>query len=147
MHIKPKHQRLIAIVTGLASLAAGLYLILHHFNDQLVFFYTPAELHAHPALPEKTIRLGGLIQPGSIVSDPDSLTTRFTLTDHTQTIAVSYTGVLPNLFKEGQGVVAEGRFDASGTFITTSLLTKHDETYMPPELVQSIKHSGHWKTP
>lgn len=147
MFFKPKHQRLVAILAGLASLAAGLYLILNHFNDQLVFFYTPTELSLRSVPDGKNIRLGGLVAPGGIIPSPDSLTTRFTLTDNNKTVTVSYTGILPNLFKEGQGVVAEGQFDASGIFVATSLLTKHDETYMPPELVQSIKHSGHWKSP
>ena len=147
MPLKPKHQRLVWILAGLFCLALSLFIILRNLNDQLVFFYTPTEAIARNIGSATTIRLGGLVKTGSIKTSTDTLTVTFLLTDTTHDIPISYTGILPNLFKEGQGTVAEGAFDATGTFIAKTLLTKHDEKYMPPELVQSLKHTGQWKVP
>lgn len=142
--MKPKHQRLLWICGGLVSISLGLGIILNHFSDQLVFFYTPTKLQHAPVISSQTIRIGGLVKPGSI-THPDPLTTIFTLTDNEHDIIVTYHGILPNLFREGQGTVAEGKLTKPSLFLATSLLTKHDEKYMPRELKDAIEKTGHWR--
>lgn len=140
----PKRQRMIFILIGLASLGIAVALILNAFRDNLVFFYSPTEIQAkHPV--GVLIRIGGLVKEGSIQKSTDSLTTAFVLTDLKNDTTVHYKGLLPNLFREGQGIVAHGKLDASGIFIADELLAKHDEKYMPPEVADALKKSGEWR--
>ena len=146
--MKPKHQRLILIVVALVSLATGLTLVLRHFNDQLIFFYDPTQLQTVSLAPNQVIRVGGLVKEGSVIShmqDNKNQRVEFVLTDGAHYVIVQYRGILPDLFREGQGMVAQGSFDAQGVFNAQQLLAKHDETYMPPEVANALKKSGHWK--
>lgn len=148
--MKPKHKRLI-IVGGLFVLmlvAAGI--ILSVFKEHAVFFVTPKDLiaareeaKAHRA-GAKQYRLGGLVKAGSVLSK-ESGGLSFVITDHTAEITVEYQGLVPSLFREGQGVVAQGSFNEAGIFKAQTLLAKHDEYYMPPEVVKALKASGHWQ--
>jgi cytochrome c-type biogenesis protein CcmE len=145
MKLKRKHRRLVFVVTGLASLLIAAGLILNAFEDNIVFFYTPKDM-AEISIPEgKRFRLGGLVEEGSVKRLADGLTVEFTVTDLTATIPVSYRGPLPDLFREGQGVVTEGKMTAGGIFIADNVLAKHDENYMPEEVAEALKASGQWK--
>lgn len=145
-----KRRRLIALGVGLSLLAAATALVLMAFNDNLVFFYSPSEL-AEKAIgpnaigPGRRIRIGGLVEPHSVTHQADGHGIDFRVTDGKATVAVVYNGVLPDLFREGQGVVAEGRLRPDGTFAATSVLAKHDEKYMPPEVADALKKSGRWQ--
>ncbi len=143
--MKRKHRRLVFVIVGMAGLAIAAGLVLNAFRDNLVFFYSPTEIMAkHP--PEgRRLRIGGLVEEGSVRHLDDGLTTEFRVTDLTDTIEVVFKGVLPDLFREGQGVVAEGSLDANGVFVADSVLAKHDEKYMPPEVADALKKSGQWK--
>ncbi|MCH7941706.1 MAG: cytochrome c maturation protein CcmE [Proteobacteria bacterium] len=145
MKLKRKHRRLVFVVTGLASLLIAAGLVLNAFEDNIVFFYTPKDM-AEKSIPEgKRFRLGGLVEEGSVKRLDDGLTVEFTVTDLTATIPVSYRGPLPDLFREGQGVVTEGKMTAGGIFIADSVLAKHDENYMPPEVAEALKAAGQWQ--
>jgi cytochrome c-type biogenesis protein CcmE len=137
----PKHKRLVAICISLLFIATGLGIILSNFRDNIVFFYSPTELHHNH--PTKIIRVGGLVKKGSITTN--ATIHRFVLTDLEHEIKVEYHGLLPSLFREGQGMVARGKLGHDGVFIADELLTKHDENYMPKEVVDSLKKSGRWK--
>jgi len=132
-----------AIVAGLAALGVAAALVLKAFNSNLVFFFTPSQVAAHEAPRDRTFRIGGLVEAGSVLRDKDALTVRFRVTDTAQTIPVIYTGILPDLFREGKGVVAQGRLEPDGTFRATEVLAKHDENYMPPEAAEALKKAGH----
>lgn len=142
--MKPKHQRLLFIIAGLLCLGAAIGLILNNFNDNLVFFYSPADLVAKPVSVDKAIRIGGLVEEGS-VNKINAQLTEFVITDLTESVKVSYSGILPPMFREGQGMVAHGHMNNDGMFIADNLLTKHDEKYMPPEVADALKKSGQWK--
>jgi cytochrome c-type biogenesis protein CcmE len=132
--VKPKQQRLIlGLVALVAVIGAGLLASLA-LRDQAAFFYTPAEARAATIVPGDEVRLGGMVQQGSIVRQADGVTIAFVLTDGTATVPVRYTGIVPDLFAENSGAVADGRFDASGTFVADKILAKHDERYMPPQM-------------
>ena len=140
--MKPKQQRLIlAAVALVAVVGAGLLASLA-LKDQASYFYTPAEARAATIVPGDEARLGGMVQQGSIVRQPDGVTIAFVLTDGRATVPVRYTGIVPDLFAEGSGAVADGRFDASGTFIADKILAKHDERYMPPQMGDIPKNAG-----
>ena len=141
--MKPKHKRLTFVVIALALLGAATGLVLTAFEENIVFFYSPADVAQKQPGPDRRFRLGGLVESGS-VKKPGNAETRFVVTDGTATIPVTYTGILPDLFREGQGVVAEGRF-VDGLFRADEVLAKHDENYMPPEVADALKKSGHWK--
>jgi len=141
--LKPRTKRAIAIVAGLAALGAAAALVLNAFNSNLVFFFTPSQVAAHEAPHGRAFRIGGLVEAGSVVRDKDALTVHFRVTDTAQTIPVVYTGILPDLFREGKGVVAQGRLESDGTFRATEVLAKHDENYMPPEAAEALKKAGH----
>ena len=141
--MKPRTKRAIAIVAGLAALGAAAALVLNAFNSNLVFFFTPSQVAAHEAPHGRAFRIGGLVEAGSVVRDKDALTVHFRVTDTAQTIPVVYTGILPDLFREGKGVVAQGRLESDGTFRATEVLAKHDENYMPPEAAEALKKAGH----
>lgn len=139
-----KQRRLVMIGSGLAVLALATALVLVALKDSIVFFNSPSDVVEKQIPPGKRFRLGGLVKPGSLVRS-DNLTVRFDVTDGARAIPVAYTGVLPDLFREGQGVVAEGMLDAAGLFRADTVLAKHDETYMPKEVVDALKRQGHWK--
>ena len=136
--MKARHRRFAWIGAGLAALAIAVALVLNAFQSNLVFFFTPSQVIAKEAPQARPFRIGGLVESGSLKRDPSSLTVRFRVTDTAQTIPVTYTGLLPDLFKEGKGVVAQGSLGPDGAFHATEVLAKHDENYMPPEAKQAI---------
>ena len=139
-----KQRRLVLIGAGLGVLAVAVALMLNAFRDSIVFFNSPSDIAEKHIGPGTRIRLGGLVKDGSIVRGND-LRVRFEVTDGKSELLVAYQGVLPDLFREGQGVVAEGTLDGGGTFNADTILAKHDETYMPKEVADALKKSGHWK--
>ena len=141
----PKQTRLAAIVGGLAFLAIAAGLALTALEDNIVFFRSPSELAETPAVPGEALRIGGLVREGSV--SRDGLGASFQVTDLAHHIDVTYDGMLPDLFREGQGVVAEGRFTAEGFFVADTVLAKHDETYMPPEVAEALEKSGKYNQP
>ncbi|HTS84210.1 MAG TPA: cytochrome c maturation protein CcmE [Usitatibacter sp.] len=141
--MKPRTKRAVAIAAGLAALGVAVALVLNAFNSNLVFFFTPSQVASHEAPSGRTFRIGGLVEAGSVVRDKDALTVHFRVTDTAQTIPVVYTGILPDLFREGKGVVAQGRLESDGTFRATEVLAKHDENYMPPEAAEALRKAGH----
>jgi cytochrome c-type biogenesis protein CcmE len=139
--LKARHRRFAWIGAGLATLGVAAALVLNAFQSNLVFFFTPSQVLAKEAPQSRAFRIGGLVESGSLQRDPNSLTVRFRVTDTAQTIPVTYTGLLPDLFKEGKGVVAQGSLGADGAFHATEVLAKHDENYMPPEAKQAIEQA------
>ena len=139
-----KQRRLILIGGSLAVLAIAVALMLNAFRDSIVFFNSPSDVVEKHVEPGTRIRLGGLVKDGRLVRG-NNLNVRFEVTDGKTEIPVAYTGVLPDLFREGQGVVAEGVLDGGGIFNADTILAKHDETYMPKEVADALKKSGHWK--
>jgi cytochrome c-type biogenesis protein CcmE len=141
-----KQQRLGLLALGMAALAGATGLVLVAFSDNLVFFYSPSELRAKPALAgDRRIRIGGLVEMQSVSRSADGQSVTFRVTDGAADLPVLYRGILPDLFREGQGVVAEGRLGPDGSFQAANVLAKHDEKYMPPEVVDASKKSGHWQ--
>jgi cytochrome c-type biogenesis protein CcmE len=132
--MKSKHQRLALILLALGAMIAAALLAMSALKDQAAYFYTPGEALAEHVAPGRAIRLGGMVVPGSIKRDADGLTIRFELSDGKGVVPATYSGITPDLFKEGSGAVAEGSFDAGGTFRASELLAKHDERYMPREM-------------
>ena len=141
--MKRKHRRLLLVLVSLGLVGAGAALVLTAVEDSLVFFYTPADLAERNIAKDQLFRLGGLVEEGSV--QHSGSTTLFRVTDFTRTVPVSFNGVLPDLFREGQGVVAEGSLQPDGTFRASQVLAKHDETYMPKEVAEALKKSGRWK--
>lgn len=139
-----KQRRLVLIGGSLGVLAIATALMLNAFRDSIVFFNSPSDVAEKRIGPGTRIRLGGLVKSGSLMRD-DNLKVRFDVTDGNHEMAVAYRGVLPDLFREGQGVVAEGALDGSGVFNADTILAKHDETYMPKEVADALKKTGHWK--
>ena len=139
----PKRKRLWLLVGSLAVLGVAATLVLTALNDNLVFFYSPTQLAEKKIPPERRFRLGGLVEAGSVKKNGPE--TRFVVTDTQKTVAVVYRGLLPDLFREGQGVVAEGSLGADGVVVAREVLAKHDENYMPPEVAKAIKDAGQWK--
>ena len=137
--MKPRHRRFMWIGASLLALAGAAALTLSAFQSNLVFFFSPTQVVAKEAPQGRAFRIGGMVEPGSLRRDPDSLTVRFRVTDTAQTIGVVYTGLLPDLFKEGKGVVAQGSLQPDGTFKATEVLAKHDENYMPPEAGKALQ--------
>jgi len=137
--MKPRTRRLGWIVGGLALLGIAAALVLNAFQSNLVFFFTPSQVASKEAPVGRPFRIGGMVEQGSLTRDRDSLTVRFRVTDTAQTIPVSYTGLLPDLFKEGKGVVAQGALGPDGVFRATEVLAKHDENYMPPAAADAIE--------
>jgi cytochrome c-type biogenesis protein CcmE len=136
--VKARHRRFAWIGAGMLALGVAAALVLNAFQSNLVFFFTPSQVVAKEAPQSRAFRVGGLVEPGSLTRDPNSLTVRFRVTDTAQTIPVVYTGLLPDLFKEGKGVVAQGKLGPDGSFHATEVLAKHDENYMPPEAKDAI---------
>jgi cytochrome c-type biogenesis protein CcmE len=139
-----KQRRLVLVGAGLGVLAVAVALMLNAFRDSIVFFNSPSDVAEKHVVPGTRIRLGGLVRDGSIVRSGD-LRVHFAVTDGKTEIPVAYQGVLPDLFREGQGVIAEGTLDRGGVFDADTILAKHDETYMPKEVADALKKSGHWK--
>ncbi|GAB3441157.1 cytochrome c maturation protein CcmE [Insolitispirillum peregrinum] len=137
-----KKRRLMLVGLGMLLLGSATALTLTAFQDNLVFFYSPSDVQEKHVDPGRRFRLGGLVEEGSV--HKDGTTVRFNVTDLNNSLPVSFTGILPDLFREGQGVVAEGALDGSGTFKAVEVLAKHDENYMPPEVAESLKKSGKW---
>lgn len=140
--MSPRARRFAWIVVGIGLLALAATLVSQAFRSNLVFFFTPSEVAGNKAPQDRTFRLGGLVTAGSVARKPDGLTVAFTVTDTVKTIPVTYTGILPDLFKEGKGVVAQGRLGADGVFRASEVLAKHDENYMPPEAAEALKRAG-----
>lgn len=136
--MKARHKRLAFIVVGLAGLAVAIGLIANAFNQNLVFFFSPSDVQANQAPVNRDFRLGGLVEEGSLKREDDGLTVHFIVTDNANTIPVTFTGILPDLFREGQGVVAQGKLNESGVFMAKEVLAKHDESYMPPEVQDAL---------
>ena len=140
----PKRRRLTMVGLGLLMLAAATTLALNAFEDTLVFFYSPTDLIDKKTNPKKQIRVGGLVEERSLLKSDNGLTISFTITDLDNSLPVTFKGALPDLFREGQGVVAEG-YLVDGRFQAKHVLAKHDENYMPKEVADSLKKSGKWK--
>jgi len=137
--MKPRHKRLALIAAGLAALGGAAALILNAFQSNLVFFFSPSQVAAHEAPQGRSFRIGGLVQPGSVQRERDGVSVRFVVTDTAHDIAVVYTGILPDLFKEGKGVVAQGQLGRDGVFRAKEVLAKHDANYMPPEAADAVE--------
>ncbi len=136
--MKPRHRRLILVVSGVAALGVAAALVLNAFQSNLVFFFSPSQIAANEAPLDRTFRLGGMVETGSVKRLPDGLTIQFVVTDTAKSIPVRYSGILPDLFREGKGVVAQGQLGPDGVFRATEVLAKHDENYMPPEAAEAI---------
>jgi cytochrome c-type biogenesis protein CcmE len=139
-----KQRRGVLIGTCLVVLGVAVGLVLYAMRDSIVFFYSPSEVAEMKVAPGQRFRLGGLVETGSVVRD-EGTTVRFVVTDRSRNLPVTYTGMLPDLFREGQGVVAEGTLAADGTFHADNVLAKHDENYMPPEVAKKLKEQGVWR--
>ncbi|MDR9499901.1 MAG: cytochrome c maturation protein CcmE [Hydrogenovibrio sp.] len=140
--MKPRGRKLVLIGMALAFVGAAIMMVLNAFEDNLVFFHTPTEVHDKNVPYERTLRVGGLVAPGSVKRAEDSTLVRFEITDNTKAIHVQYTGILPDLFREGQGVVAEGQLKKNGDFVASRVFARHDETYMPPEAAEALNRSS-----
>jgi cytochrome c-type biogenesis protein CcmE len=141
--VTPKRRRLWLLVASLSVLGTAAALVLTALNDNLVFFYSPSQVAEKGIAADRRFRLGGLVEAGSVQKNGEEV--RFTVTDTHKTLAVVYRGLLPDLFREGQGVIAEGTLRADGVFVAREVLAKHDEKYMPPEVAKAIKEAGQWK--
>ncbi|VAW81131.1 Cytochrome c-type biogenesis protein CcmE, heme chaperone [hydrothermal vent metagenome] len=136
-----RKKRLLLIGLMVAGVGIAVGFALNAFNQNLMFFYAPSEVIAGEAPKDHPFRLGGLVTVGSVQRQGDGLTTRFDVTDNIKTVSIEYTGILPDLFREGQGIVAHGRLNDGGTFIADEVLAKHDENYMPPEVAAALEKS------
>jgi len=139
-----KQRRLTLIGTAGAVLAVAVGLVLYALSDRIVFFNSPSDIHANMPAPGQRIRLGGLVTEGSVIKGPDG-SVRFAVTDGAETVQVTYNGILPDLFREGQGVVTEGALESDGVFAADTVLAKHDENYMPKEVADALKKQGVWR--
>ena len=137
--MKRRHKRIIFICCSLVALGLATWLVLGAFRNNLVFFFSPTQVAAKEAPVGRTFRIGGLVQEGTLKRDSDGLTIRFVVTDTANTIPVSYKGILPDLFKEGRGCVAQGRVGSDGVFYADQIMAKHDENYMPPEAAKALQ--------
>ncbi|HSE79393.1 MAG TPA: cytochrome c maturation protein CcmE [Alphaproteobacteria bacterium] len=140
-----KRRRLYLLGLMFAALGVATALVLSAFRDSIVFFYSPSEIVEKRIPPDRPMRIGGLVEVGSLQRAQGSLEIRFRVTDLNHAVPVIYAGVLPDLFREGQGVVAQGKLDSEGVFRASEVLAKHDENYMPPEVADALKKSGHWQ--
>jgi cytochrome c-type biogenesis protein CcmE len=136
--MKRRHKRIIFICVSLAAIGLATWLVLGAFRNNLVFFYSPTQVSTKEAPVNKTFRIGGLVENGTLKRDTDGLTVRFTVTDTANNIPVVYKGILPDLFKEGRGCVAQGRIGGDGVFYADQIMAKHDENYMPPEAARAL---------
>ena len=139
--MKPRHQRMVAIAAGLVLVAVAAALVLNAFQGNVVFFFSPSQVASGEAPVAKTFRIGGMVEKGSVKRLPDCVTVQFIVTDSAKTIPVLYSGILPDLFKEGKGVVAQGKLSPDGSFRASEVLAKHDENYMPPEAAHAMSQA------
>ena len=140
--MKSRHKKLVVIVLALAGIGIAAALVLNAFRSNLVFFFSPTEVAEGKAPTDRAFRIGGLVEEGSVKRNPDGLTVNFVVTDTAKSIPVMYKGILPDLFKEGKGVVAEGKLGGDGQFTATQVLAKHDENYMPPEAAHALEQAA-----
>ena len=138
MMVKPKHQRLVLVVLAVAALVGAVLLAMWGLQDRAAYFVTPSDIASGKVQPDKAMRLGGMVVVGSLKRDPDGLTVRFIVSDTQAQTPVVFRGITPDLFKEGSGVVAEGRLDPTGLFVADNILAKHDERYMPPQMANEV---------
>lgn len=143
--MKSRHKRMMFIVVGLAGVAVAATLILSALQSNINHFFSPTEVVANKAPQDRTFRLGGLVEMGSVQREDDGLTVHFNVTDNAEVVGVTYTGILPDLFQEGQGVVAQGKLNPGGVFMADEVLAKHDETYMPPEVAEALEKAEQQK--
>ena len=143
--MKPRTRRGLAVLGALVALGIASALVLNAFQSNLVFFFSPSQVVANEAPRERNFRIGGLVEQGSLQREAQGLTVRFAVTDLAHKIPVTYTGLLPDLFKEGKGVVAQGKLGADGVFRAEQVLAKHDENYMPPEAAEALKNAASHK--
>ena len=136
--MKPRHKRLALIAGGIAALAVTAALVLNAFQSNLVFFFSPSQVAAGEAPRDRAFRIGGLVQPGSVKRSKEGISVNFVVTDTAKEIPVVYAGILPDLFREGKGVVAQGKLGADGVFRANEVLAKHDENYMPPDAQHAV---------
>jgi cytochrome c-type biogenesis protein CcmE len=136
---------LAVLLVGLVGLATAAALVATAFEENLVFFYSPSDIAQNKLEPDRRLRIGGLVEERSLRRLPDNLTVEFRVTDLKHAVTISYRGALPDLFREGQGVVAEGRLRADGVFVASEVLARHDENYMPPEVADALKRAGQWQ--
>jgi cytochrome c-type biogenesis protein CcmE len=139
-----RQRRSVFIATGMAVLGVAAFLVLSALQDSIVFFYSPSDIETKGVEPGRRIRIGGLVAEGSVKKD-EGAKVSFDISDGARTVKVSYHGLLPDLFREGQGIVAEGRLDSPGQLTADTVLAKHDEKYMPPEVAESLKKTGAWR--
>ena len=139
--MKPRHKRITLIVLGVALLGGAAALVLNAFQSNLGCFFSPSQIAANEAPRGKAFRIGGMVETGSVVRANDGLTVQFNVTDTAKVVPVTFTGILPDLFKEGKGVVAQGRLGPDGMFVATEVLAKHDENYMPPDAARAIEQA------
>jgi len=137
--MKPRHKRLAAIAVGICALGLAAALVLSAFQKNLVFFFTPSQIVANEAPRDRPFRVGGMVEKGSVIRAGDGLTVRFVVTDTVQSIPVEYKGLLPDLFREGKGVVTQGSLSPDGTFVASEVLAKHDENYTPREAHEAVQ--------
>ena len=137
-NMKPRHRRIALIVGGLAGLSVAAWLAFSAFEQNLVFFFTPTQVVANEAPKQRAFRIGGMVETGSVKRQPDGVTVHFAVTDTVKSMLVAYKGALPDLFREGKGVVAQGRLE-NGLFVASEVLAKHDENYMPPAAAEALK--------
>lgn len=140
--IKPKHQRLVLILVALVALIGAALLAIWGLRSQASYFYVPSDIRADPPTPDRAVRLGGMVEKGSLKTDADGITISFVVGDGKERVPVQFRGIVPSLFVEGSGVVAEGKLAANGTFIADNLLAKHDEKYVPRELQDMTQHQA-----
>ena len=140
--MKQRHKRLTLVASGIAAIAAAGVLVLGAFQQNLVFFFTPTQVAANEAPTGRSFRIGGLVENGSVKRKPDGVTVQFTVTDTVKNVPVEYRGPLPDLFREGKGVVSQGRLGTDGVFRADEVLAKHDENYMPPEAKHALEQAG-----
>jgi cytochrome c-type biogenesis protein CcmE len=138
-----RKRRLIALLLILAGVGVASTVAFYSLQENLLYFQSPSDLAMQPIPPGRQFRLGGLVKPGSVTRAQDGLGTRFVVTDGPKEVEVEYVGILPDLFREGQGVIARGALDGNGLFEASEVLAKHDENYMPPEVAEALEESGH----
>ncbi len=137
-----RKKRLSLIILMIIGVAVGVGFTLKALNENIMFFFSPADIQAGKAPPNKDFRVGGMVVDGSVSRPGEGLTVEFDLTDNASVVTVKYTGILPDLFREGQGIIANGRLNDEGDFVAKEVLAKHDENYMPPEVMEAMKKSG-----
>ena len=140
-----KRRRMFFVVAGMISLGLATTLVLIAFQDNLVFFYSPTDVVEQGVEPDRRFRIGGLVEENSVSRTDGDITVAFRVTDQVHAVPVVFRGLLPDLFREGQGIVAEGTLNGEGVFVASEVLAKHDENYMPPEVADALKRSGQWK--